>query len=312
MKKIISLFITVVTIHSCSTYQKKNDCDKIMDNELNTTKNFSVSGFENDYKILQKCGKLDNIDTIIFSHQEILALIIAEKSPNKKLTYREILNKINEIRNSENYLTIKEKVRFYAKIRYKKINIEDWDKDKYMLIKLGYKEKKLNDFKKFVTKFNNTDTTYEIALKLFEKQLDTKKTKYQFQTFNDYSQILKKAKLENKYILLYFTGRACQNCRLIESNILSDDQIKSKIENNFLAFELFVDSREKLKEPYISKRTGKKLYTMGAKASDIEIEKFKSNYQPFFVIIDKNDHTIKTQGYTKDLSEFMDFLTIKK
>ena len=327
MKNIIILFVAVILVNSCSSLKQKDDCNKVLDNEISFFKNINESELEKDdkilesagklikdWKILVNCGKLDSIDRIIFSPKIIVGLVITEMPYNDKITYRQLLKKINEKRNNPEYSKLKETVYLTEKIKVKLINENEWEKDKLILEKIGLNVNELNDFKKFIQKYKNTNTTYGTAFQLYlkSKKKNIKKTSFKFNEFSEYNEILKRAKIKNKSVLLYFKGIACQNCEIMENDILSDEIVKSIIKDNFLAYELIVDSREELKEKYFSKRTGKEIKTVGMKAADIEIGKFNCNYQPFFVIIDKNGNLIKKQNFTESIQEFKKFLTIKK
>ncbi|WP_260847847.1 thioredoxin family protein [Algibacter amylolyticus] len=113
-----------------------------------------------------------------------------------------------------------------------------------------------------------------------------------------------------KPLLLYFTGYACVNARKIEHNVLSENRIKEKLKNEFYFVSLYVDDRTALfeNERIKSETNGKLLKYVGQKHSELQTRKFKSNSQPYFVIIDKNGNKVKDMGYTTEIELFNNFL----
>lgn len=319
MRNIIYSLFIITILNSCSTHKKSNECLNILDNELFFAKNSIKTEFEKDYKILENCGKLDSIDKVIFSPQTIGVLMVGLISENDKLTYRVIIKKINEIRNSETYS--KQKIIIYQseKLKTKIINKNEWEKDKFVFEKIGIKGERLKSFKKFISQFENSNTTYEKALRQFDETIVGKEfiaeqnKSFAFKEFENYERILETAKEEGKNILLYFAGYSAVNCRKMEEIVLTDNEIKSTLTKKYLAYSLYVDSRKKLNENdiYVSKITKREVKTVGKRLQDFQMEKFKVNQQPYFVILDRNGKIIKEQGYTKSTEEFIEFLTLE-
>jgi thiol:disulfide interchange protein DsbD len=129
--------------------------------------------------------------------------------------------------------------------------------------------------------------------------------------FEDYDTALAYAKKVNKPLLLDFTGRACQNCRLMEENVWVKDKILPLLKNDVVLVSLYVDERTKLpeSEQYISKYTGDKVTTVGQKWSEMETFVYKNNSQPLYVLIDGNERKLNEPvGYTPDVEEFYKWL----
>ncbi len=130
-------------------------------------------------------------------------------------------------------------------------------------------------------------------------------------TFEDYDTALAYAKKVNKPLMIDFTGRACQNCRLMEENVWSKDKILPILKNDVVLVSLFVDERTKLPEheQYISKYTGEKVTTVGQKWSEMETFKYKNNSQPLYVIIDHDENNMNDPiGYTPDVDTYYQWL----
>ena len=130
-------------------------------------------------------------------------------------------------------------------------------------------------------------------------------------TFEDYDTALAYAKKVDKPLLIDFTGRACQNCRLMEENVWSKDQILPIFKNDLVLVSLFVDERTKLPEnqQYISKYTGEKVTTVGQKWSEMETFKYKNNSQPLYIMVDQKENNLNDPiGYTPEIELYYNWL----
>ena len=106
--------------------------------------------------------------------------------------------------------------------------------------------------------------------------------------FKDYDKGYEHAKLNNKPILIDFTGWACVNCRRMEENVWSDPEIYSLLKNDFVLISLYVDDREKLdvKDQFDFKFLNgriKKIESLGEKWATFQAINFNSASQPFYV-----------------------------
>jgi thiol:disulfide interchange protein DsbD len=131
-------------------------------------------------------------------------------------------------------------------------------------------------------------------------------------TFEDYDLAMAHAKEVNKPLLIDFTGRACQNCRLMEENVWSKDQILPILNNEVVLVSLFVDERTELPKDkqYISKYTGDKVTTVGKKWSEMETFVYKNNSLPLYVIVDHDEKIMNKNaiGYTPEVEKYYEWL----
>lgn len=129
--------------------------------------------------------------------------------------------------------------------------------------------------------------------------------------FTDYQTGVDYAQSVGKPILLDFTGFACVNCRKMEDYVWSEEEVLSKIKNDYVLISLYVDDKKPLpeNEQYISETTGKKIRTIGNKWSDFQIEKYQMNAQPYYVLLDENENQLaEPVGYTPDVEEYANWL----
>jgi len=130
--------------------------------------------------------------------------------------------------------------------------------------------------------------------------------------FNDYDKGLAYAKKVRKPVMLDFTGHACVNCRKMEQNVWVKPKILKLLKNDVVLISLYVDDKRKLKEENIvdsELKPGKKLKYIGQKWSEMQTIKYKTNTQPFYVLINHNeDNLIDPVAYTPDVSEYYNWL----
>ncbi|WP_338839713.1 protein-disulfide reductase DsbD family protein [Flavobacterium ginsenosidimutans] len=129
--------------------------------------------------------------------------------------------------------------------------------------------------------------------------------------FRDYDLGLAYAKKVNKPVMLDFTGFACVNCRKMEERVWPDPQVLSQLKNDVIVISLYVDDKRPLeeKEQITSKITGKKIKYIGQKWSEFQILKYKTNAQPYYVLIDHNGENLnQPTAYNPDIAFYANWL----
>lgn len=129
--------------------------------------------------------------------------------------------------------------------------------------------------------------------------------------FHDYDDALAYAKKVGKPLFLDFTGKACVNCRQMEINVWSDPEVNSLLKNDYVVAALYVDYRKKLpeEEQFISETSGKTIRTEGQKWSDFQITRYKTNSQPYYVLIDHNEENLaKPKAFDLDIKAYAAWL----
>ncbi|ALM47640.1 disulfide bond formation protein DsbD [Flavobacterium psychrophilum] len=130
--------------------------------------------------------------------------------------------------------------------------------------------------------------------------------------FEDYDKGLAYAKEAGKPVLLDFTGYACVNCRKMEDYVWSDERVLSILKEEVVLISLYVDYKKELpaSEQKISETTGKMIKTVGNKWSDLQIKKYKTNSQPYYVLMNLEEENLNEPvGYTPDIEEYQEWLT---
>ncbi len=130
----------------------------------------------------------------------------------------------------------------------------------------------------------------------------------------DYNEGMKRAREENKPVLLDFTGYACVNCRRMEENVWSQPEVYKLMKEKFIVISLYVDDKKKLPAAnqfsYTTKEgVQKEIKTVGDKWATFETENFTNNAQPWYAILN-NEEVLLTYpvGYTPSAKDYLEWL----
>jgi len=130
-------------------------------------------------------------------------------------------------------------------------------------------------------------------------------------SFLDYDKGMAYAKKVNKPIMIDFTGHACVNCRKMEERVWSDSRVLQVLKNDIVLISLYVDDKRELplEEHYTSSINGKKVTTIGKKWSEFQINKYKANAQPYYVLIDHEGNNLNEySAYNPDIEAYLVWL----
>ncbi len=131
------------------------------------------------------------------------------------------------------------------------------------------------------------------------------------ETFFDFDEAVAAAKAMNKPIMIDFTGHSCANCRKMESEVLSKQEVSKRLHDDFVVVSLYVDEKRALpdNEKYISKFDQSSINNVGAKNLDFEATIANSNAQPLYIFTDESGKIIKNAGgYDPDMNRFISIL----
>lgn len=129
--------------------------------------------------------------------------------------------------------------------------------------------------------------------------------------FYDYEEGMAYAKKVHKPVLLDFTGWSCTNCRKMEATVWSDPEVLKRLKEDYVLISLYVDDRTPLSssEKYVSKVSSKSINTLGQKWSDLQQERFNTNAQPFYVVLDPDGKpATEPRAFNLDIKAYTDFL----
>ena len=114
--------------------------------------------------------------------------------------------------------------------------------------------------------------------------------------FHDYETGLEHARKVSKPVMLDFTGWACVNCRKMEEQVWSDAEVKRLLSEEMVLISLYVDERTKLPvdEQYETTIAGKnkKVRTVGDRWMVMQTERYKTNSQPYYLVLDTDENVL--------------------
>jgi thiol:disulfide interchange protein DsbD len=124
-----------------------------------------------------------------------------------------------------------------------------------------------------------------------------------FKGYFDYEEAKRNAIIENKPLFIDFTGHGCFNCRLMEENVWPDPNVKKILDEDYIIVALYVDDRTPLTDD-------DKYKTLGKKNFALQMDKFCSNAQPYYVLLDpRTEKKLSVpKAYDTDIQNFIDFL----
>ncbi|HET6227966.1 MAG TPA: cytochrome c biogenesis protein CcdA [Bacteroidia bacterium] len=128
----------------------------------------------------------------------------------------------------------------------------------------------------------------------------------QLPCFHDYDEALAYAKKVNKPLLIDFTGWNCGNCRKMESQVWTDAEVDKRIRNEVVIVSLYVDNKKDLPEQEQTvKKLGDrdfKIKTIGNKWSYFQADRYKTNSQPQYVLVDHKEAMLTKEPRSYNLS----------
>ena len=134
------------------------------------------------------------------------------------------------------------------------------------------------------------------------------------EAYKDLEEGLAVAKAAGKPIMIDFTGWACVNCRKMEEQVWSRQDIFETINEDYVLISLCVDDRKELPDDqkfnFLKPSGGvKKIKTIGDKWATFQTVNFKNNSQPYYILMDTNFNLLnKPVGYTPDADEYLYWL----
>ena len=131
--------------------------------------------------------------------------------------------------------------------------------------------------------------------------------------FKDFEKGLLESRYTNKPMLIDFTGWACANCRRVEENTWSKNDIYNMINDEFILISLYVDDRSKLlnnKNINLTDKNGnvKILENEGEKWSAFQTLNFNNNSQPYYVLVSPSLDILNSPIQYTDTQTYRDWL----
>ena len=132
--------------------------------------------------------------------------------------------------------------------------------------------------------------------------------------YKDLEEGLAAAKEQDKPIMLDFTGYACVNCRKMEEQVWSEDEIFKMLNDDYITISLYVDDRKELSKDeqfkfLKSNGKAKNIKTIGDKWATLQTVNFQNNSQPFYVLLDNDLEMLNhTNAYEPNEEAYLEWL----
>ena len=132
--------------------------------------------------------------------------------------------------------------------------------------------------------------------------------------YNDFERGLAIARLQQKPILLDFTGWACVNCRKVEENVWSHPTIFKLLNEEVVLISLYVDDRTELPEDqqfnfqYPDGRV-REINTIGEQWATFQSLNFNAASQPYYVLMQADGTLLNAPIQYTDSKTYLNWLT---
>jgi thiol:disulfide interchange protein len=136
----------------------------------------------------------------------------------------------------------------------------------------------------------------------------------QLPCFHDYDEALAYAKKIHKPLMVDFTGWACVNCRKMEEKIWPDPEVDRRLRSDVVLVSLYVDDKNELpQDQQMIKKLGDrdfKIKTIGNKWSYMQADRYKTNTQPQYILLDNNEVMLTKEpaNYDPSISSYVNWL----
>lgn len=100
------------------------------------------------------------------------ALMLDQARIGKPATYRTLIDYFNDYKKTIAYKDFIKGLVLYKELALKKINLDNWETDKELFVRMGFTVGDLEDFKSFLTNVASQDLTYKAALTKYMSEIE--------------------------------------------------------------------------------------------------------------------------------------------
>lgn len=169
---IVSVFaFFCMTVHA----QVAIDCERVLDQEPFFVKHKTSekdSLLKRDIAILKHCGNFESIDSVFFKGPMLGALMLDQVRTGKPATYRTLIDYFNDYKKTPAYRDFVKGLVIYQELAGKKINLNNWEADKELFVRMGFTAGDLEDFKSFLSGLATENLTYKAALTRYMSEIE--------------------------------------------------------------------------------------------------------------------------------------------
>lgn len=170
------LLIFILAFSGSALYAQDNiDCEKVLDKEPYFVKHKTSekdSLLRRDIAILKHCGNFESIDSVFFKGQMLGSLMLDQARTGKPATYRTLIDYLAEFKKTIAYKDFIKGLVLYKEMAVKTVNLDHWDTDKELFVRMGFTVGDLEDFKAFLTGLKSENLTYKAALTRYMSEIE--------------------------------------------------------------------------------------------------------------------------------------------
>nr|WP_121273869.1 hypothetical protein [Pedobacter schmidteae] len=170
------MFFVVFLFFSYSVVaQEVIDCEKVLDTEPYFVRHKPAAGdslLKRDIAILKHCGNFEAVDSVFFKGAMLGALMLDQVRLGKRATYRTLIDYFAEFKKTIAYKDFIKGLLLYKEMATKKVNLNNWDTDKELFVRMGFTATDLDDFKDFLVGKATENLTYKAALTKYLAELE--------------------------------------------------------------------------------------------------------------------------------------------
>lgn len=155
--------------------QAVTDCEKQLDKEPYFVRHKGQdkdSLLQKDIRILKHCGNFESIDSVFLNGPMLGALMLDQVRTGKPATYRTLIAYFTAFKQTIAYKDFVKGLTLYKQIEAKKVNLENWEADKELFVRMGFTVADLEDFKAFLAGVAAENLSYKAAFTRYMSEIE--------------------------------------------------------------------------------------------------------------------------------------------
>lgn len=155
--------------------QQVTDCRESLDKEPSFVRYKLLekdSLLKLDIAILKCCGNFEEIDSVFLKGPMLGVLMLDQVRLGKPATYRTLIDYFDQYKQTLAYKDFVKGLKIYKELALKKVNLDNWEYDKELFVRMGFTVADLDDFKAYLSKPGVAELNYKAALTIYMKEIE--------------------------------------------------------------------------------------------------------------------------------------------
>lgn len=173
----LKYLIAILFVFFCAFVKAQDvtDCEKLLDKEPYFVRHKGSdkdSLLKKDIRILKHCGNFEDIDSVFLKGPMLGALMLDQVRIGKPATYRTLIEYFAAFKKTLAYKDFIKGLVLYKEMAVKKVNLDNWESDKELFVRMGFTAGDLEDFKGFLGSLVSENLTYKAALTRYMTEIE--------------------------------------------------------------------------------------------------------------------------------------------